>query len=57
MSAIFFVQKTEISVGQSFCVPMLLQEYFGSCYIPTVVANKNSLSISCVLTIFTFFKK
>lgn len=56
MSAIFFVQKIEISEGQRFCVSLCYHlEYFGSHYILTVATNKNSLSIACVLTINFFF--
>lgn len=52
-----FVQKIEISEGQRFCVAVCYHlEDFGPHYILTVVRNKNSLSIACVLTILTFFK-
>lgn len=55
MSAIFFVQKTEISDGQRFCVTLCYHlEYFGPHYILTVVTNKNSLGIAYMLTTLIF---
>lgn len=52
----FSAQKIETSEEQRFCIPVCYHvEYFGSHYVLTVVANKNSLSMACVLSILNFF--
>lgn len=52
----FSVQKIEISEEQRFSFSVCYHmEYFGSHYVLTVVANKNSLSMACVLCILNFF--